>query len=425
MPIAESLKEIIRPYYLRWIYFPLNPRSRPSGFSGAWRYPYRKLVAGESLEIVPGAGPDILFYPMTDWHTRPQRSQHLARAFTRLGHRSISVNPHLGRQFETVRLFDRAHRLSFLDDGLFEFHLRLPREPVYHHRLLRPEEDRFAEAVLGRLVSALGTQSAIQIVSLPIWLEVASSLRSSRGYPIVYDCHDLLAGFSNVAPEVIAAEAEMFRRADLVLFSAQALLDHHAQSYPELRAKSRLLRNAVDFAHFQVPKQPHNRPVAGYVGAIDAWFDAAALAEAARANPDLQFVLAGRVENPAIRELRLPNVELLGEVAYEQLPPLFARFDVGLIPFLCNELTMSTNPIKLYEYFSCGLPVVSAPLPEVAAFDDLVYLASNPAGFAAQVRAAICENDAQRRDRRRRIAESESWSARANQIAAEFPRLFS
>ena len=59
--------------------------------------------------------PDLLFYPMTDWHARIQRTQHLVRAFAALGFRCIYINPHLGREFETAPFFDRAHRLARLD----------------------------------------------------------------------------------------------------------------------------------------------------------------------------------------------------------------------------------------------------------------------------------------------------------------------
>jgi hypothetical protein len=84
---------------------------------------------------------------------------------------------------------------------------------------------------------------------------------------------------------------------------------------------------------------------------------------------------------------------------------------------------LMTNPIKLYEYFSCGLPVVSTPLPEAQAMGDLVYLGANPADFARQVGIALQEDDPSQRVRRREIAMRESWSARARDISAEFGAL--
>src|SRR6185369_11308199 len=134
------LKEQVRPFYLRWLYFRLHPDRRPPGFLHCWRYPYQKISGPLLSDRLPSALPDLVFFPMTDWHTRIQRTQHLARAFAGLGFRCIYINPHLGREFESVRLFDPAHRLTQLEENVYELHVRLPGEPVFHERMLSPAE---------------------------------------------------------------------------------------------------------------------------------------------------------------------------------------------------------------------------------------------------------------------------------------------
>jgi glycosyltransferase involved in cell wall biosynthesis len=181
---------------------------------------------------------------------------------------------------------------------------------------------------------------------------------------------------------------------------------------PWLETKSLLVPNAVDAAQF--PLSPAQQPVAGYAGALDEWFDVEAVRCAAECNPGCEFALIGRVEDRRVLALEsLPNIRFHGEVPYSQIPAHLSRFRAGLIPFLRTPLTLATNPIKLYEYFSCGLPVVSAPLPEVEAYRELVYLASSPKEFAAQLSRAMAETDESLRRRRRRVAEDESWQARA------------
>jgi glycosyltransferase involved in cell wall biosynthesis len=359
---------------------------------------------------------------MTDWHNRIQRTQHLVRAFAALGFRCIFVNPHLGREFETTLLFDRAHRLAELEENIYELHIRLPNEPVFHDRLLFPrEEATIVSAIRGILPDRA---PAIQILSFPLWGGVARWFRSESSCPIIYDCHDLISGFQNVSDEVIHSEAALLNEADLVLFSSKGLSDRFQRQV----RRSLLVRNAVTAAEFQRATQdgrPPGAPAAGYVGALDSWFDVDAIEQAARQNPNCRFLIAGRPEHSALRRLTaLSNVELVGEVPYRRVPEFLASLRVALIPFAITPLTLMTNPIKLYEYFSLGLPVVSSPLPEAQAMGDLVYIGNTPKDFASQVSRALLEDDPSRRARRREVAANESWTARVQTISAEFPSLF-
>ena len=356
---------------------------------------------------------------MTDWHTRIQRTQHLVRAFAGLGYRSIYLNPHLGREFETTPLRDKAHRLAQLEDGIFELHVRLPREPVFHDRLLAPDEEEIIVSAVRRILPA--GACVIQVLSFPLWTGVARRFRQESAFPLVYDCHDLLSGFQNICGDMLTAEEELLREADLVLFSSQGLMDRFRD------VKRRLLvRNAVTAAEF-APAGTVRReraPVAGYVGALDSWFDIEAVEQAARRHPQCRFILAGRVEFEPIKRLKaIPNVELAGEIPYSRLPELLGQFRVALIPFRLNPLTLMTNPIKLYEYFSCGLPVVSTPLPEALTMGDLVYVGATPADFAEQVGRALEEDDPSRRVRRKEIAMRENWTERSREISGIFREL--
>ena len=424
MPPSGRLKEAVRPYYLRWLYFPLRPEQRPHSFQDCWQYPFQKIGDAARLPQSASERPDLLFYPMTDWHTRIQRTQHLVRAFAGLGFRCVYVNPHLGREFETTPLFDKAHRLAQLEENIFELHIRLPREPVFHDRLLGEDEENIVAEAVRRVLAP--RSNAIQILSFPLWLGVARRFREESGFPMVYDCHDLLSGFQNICGDMLTAERELIREADLVLFSSQGLMDRYRDAKPACGPRKPLLvRNAVTASQFVGQDGPTGETGAvGYVGALDSWFDIEAVEQAAARNPGRRFVLAGRVEFEPIRRLEaLANVELLGEIPYSQVPRLLGSLQVALIPFRINPLTLMTNPIKLYEYFSCGLPVVSTPIPEAQAMGGLVYVGATPADFARQVALALEEDDEGRRARRKEIAARESWSERVREISQAFSEL--
>jgi glycosyltransferase involved in cell wall biosynthesis len=155
------------------------------------------------------------------------------------------------------------------------------------------------------------------------------------------------------------------------------------------------------------------------MGALDRWFDCDAILEAARAHPALEFVLAGAVQDARILRLKeCPNIRFTGEVPYAELRNLMATWAVATIPFLRNPLTLATNPIKLYEYFSAGLPVVGTRLPELELFSDLTYIADSPRQFAECIAKAMEETDATLPARRKAVAARETWTERANALCA-------
>jgi glycosyltransferase involved in cell wall biosynthesis len=394
------VRELLRPWYLKWCYFRLWPRRRPSGFTECWQ-------RGQ-----PGSreNADVVFLPMSDWHGPRQRTQQLALALAGRGRRCLYVNPHLGREFPQPWLFSRSSIALDVAERVTELHVHLPLEPVFHHRALRDDEEiRVVEAIAARLA-----RGGVVVSCFPLWNGVAQRLRESHGALIVYDCHDLLEGFGNVASELLAREREAMAAADVVVFSSQPLADRWG-------GRGTIIRNAGDPEHFRlVPwKARPERPVIGYVGALNHWFDSDAVARAAEQRREWEFRLVGPVDSADVSRLRASsNVRLVGPVNYGELPACMAVFDVALIPFKLTPLIEAVNPVKLYEYLACGLPVVSAQLPEVVTFCDHLYTYGSGDSLAAAIEIALREDNQERREARRAAVAGETWAARAAAMEA-------
>jgi glycosyltransferase involved in cell wall biosynthesis len=103
-------------------------------------------------------------------------------------------------------------------------------------------------------------------------------------------------------------------------------------------------------------------------------------------------------------------------VPYDALPEYSAGFDVGIIPFVVNELTRSVNPIKLLEYLACGLGVVSTDMPEVRRFSEHVRIASGGDDFVDGIEAALNESSDDFSRSRRGVAASHSWESIAERF---------
>lgn len=130
------------------------------------------------------------------------------------------------------------------------------------------------------------------------------------------------------------------------------------------------LPNGTDAAKLaKVPAKIGGRFTVGFVGGFGHWVDFEAVTEAARLCPEIDFRLVGggdRFEEVKSLAGGLDNVSLTGQVDYDRVQVELAAMDACLIPFKVNRLTDRVSPIKLFEYWAAGRPVVASHTREVA-----------------------------------------------------------
>lgn len=242
---------------------------------------------------------------------------------------------------------------------------------------------------------------------------------------VIYHCVDEYSAFSGVLRDVlIGMERDLIRRADLVFTSSEQLCVERRALNPN----THFVPHGVDVAHFSRALDPETvvpnellelpRPVVGFFGLLADWVDLPLLRALALARPDWSIVLVGKAATDLGPVRRLPNVYLLGQKPYRVLPAYCRGFDVCIIPFRVNELTVRANPLKLREYLAAGRPVVSTPLPEVSRYDGLVHLADGPESFIKAVGAALAERSDAMALGRLKAMRGESWDARVAEISA-------
>ncbi len=222
--------------------------------------------------------------------------------------------------------------------------------------------------------------------------------------------------------------ARALRDADVVVSVARRLHDQAVRERPD----ALYVPNAVEEGRFEREPDPNpaladpafaavlaaGRPIAGYYGALANWFDYALVEATARLRPDWSFVLIGPDHDGSLARSkldRLPNVHALGPRPYTALPGYLHRFDVATIPFAINDITLATSPLKLYEYFAAGRPVISTPMPECAAFDEVRIVRSAEAFAAALDEARRDAADPAFRARLHALAARNTWSVRARE----------
>jgi glycosyltransferase involved in cell wall biosynthesis len=106
------------------------------------------------------------------------------------------------------------------------------------------------------------------------------------------------------------------------------------------------------------------------------------------------------------------NVRILGDRHYSLLPSYLQHFDVAWIPHRVGEGETGGDPIKLYEYWAAGCPVVSTPIDGLGRWGERLTLAST----TDEMRSAI--RRLQQDPVQTRVPSDRTWAAIADRILA-------
>jgi len=234
----------------------------------------------------------------------------------------------------------------------------------------------------------------------------------------IYDCMDELSAFKGAPAALKEREADLMRRASLVLTGGQSLYEAKRHQHTNIHA----FPSSVDVEHFaqarSITTEPADQapipgPRLGFFGVIDERMDLSLVDGAAAARPSWQIVMIGPVVkiDPATLPMR-PNIHYLGPKQYEELPQYVAGWDVAFLPFARNEATRFISPTKTPEYMAAGKPVVSTSIRDVVrpyGQQGLVRIADDVPEFVRACTAAMAEDPTKRTTQADAFLRQTSW----------------
>lgn len=379
-------------------------------------------LSPEPLAVETLRGRDLLCFSH-DWNGDPLSKTHLMRLMARdnrvlwvnsIGYRTPTASSaDLSRAFR--KLAAAAAPLREVEPNLFV--LNPLAIPVYGNPGVRAFNRRFLRWQVKRAMRQLRFERAINWVFNPAASVIAGELGEET---LIYYCVDEYTQFTGVAAQSLAElEEQLMRRSDFVIVSADRLYQSKAPFNP----RTVMVRHGVDFAHFRraldastvvpadIARLP--RPVIGFFGLIADWVDVELMARVAERFSQGSVVVLGKATTDVSALESLPNVHLLGRKPYGELPAYCKGFDVALMPFRINELTLNANPLKVREYLAAGLPVVSTAIPEVEVL-GWCRIGHDSDGFLHEVEQALLDPGPS--EARSEAVRGESWEARLNEI---------
>ena len=376
-------------------------------------------------------GENIIILSSDDWSSGLKTSKyHVARTLARHNQvffvNSVGLRSPEASAGDVKRMWDKLR--SFLQGAS-----RVPEGLCVYSPILFPF---MRDAAPVRQVNGVLLRSALRYyqhslsLSTPYVLSFAPAFNAVLGHldekAVCYYCIDDLTGYEGVERSAfLEKERELVEKSDCVVCSSGELVDRFRD-----RKKTHYVPHGVCWQMFRravneelpLPEDLRDipEPRLGFYGFLsDEWVDYELLHEIARRKPEWQIVLIGKPRSGMdMSELVSPaNIHYLGLKPFECLPAYTRHFSVGLVPFCRNELTASCNPLKLLEYLSGGLPVVSTDISEVHRFEQLVDIANSAEHYISLCAEAISEDDPTKRRRRSDAVKKHSWEDRVDQLS--------
>lgn len=147
-----------------------------------------------------------------------------------------------------------------------------------------------------------------------------------------------------------------------------------------------------------------------YFGTVwGKWVDWELIRETARLCPDSAFNFIGERNEEREAQINEPNIHFLGKKVQKELPAYLRHSNLAIIPFRLDGIGMYVSPIKIFEYLSMEIPVLTTSMPDVKDYPN-TYLADTAAQWAdiinQPIETASC----------REFIRKNSWKARGRDL---------
>ncbi|MEW5895890.1 MAG: glycosyltransferase family 9 protein [Candidatus Omnitrophota bacterium] len=367
---------------------------------------------------------NIICFGQMNWDWCWTGKQHFMSRLAQRGHRVLYIDPQWDTKpkgfLNTIKtlfpVWSKAG-LREIDHSLFIY--TYPYCPLLRWRLCNYRYP----LVLKNLIHNLGFNDPVVMTMLPQSQPIIEALNFEK---IVYYAIDEMTAFGGTLAEdkvrIRQQEEKLVKKSTMVLAVSLRLLNRIKNLHPN----THLLPNAVDPHHYSPLRlerlSPHpclpskTGPFITFIGQLDERMDQSIVRKMAGSHPDWTIILAGRIKDGVDFSFlkKFSNIIFTGYLHYSELPSILKQTDVCIIPYHRDELTLSSSPVKAYEYLASGRPVVSTLLDGLAECRDVIKMATTHEEFLALVESALKDDTEDERLKRLAKAKENSWEERTD-----------
>ncbi len=253
-----------------------------------------------------------------------------------------------------------------------------------------------------------------------------------QGFKFIYEYIDdispELAGTKEVPQNIINKyEFVMNNQSSYIIVTADLLKEDVIKHRGEKNMA--FSSNGVDYNFFQHFEQnfkyekdfteieKKGKPIIMYYGALAKWFDYSLLKKIAQTDK-YNIILFGIKYDESYDENmeQEKNIYFLGTKDYKVLKYYAKKADILIIPFLINDITKATSPVKLFEYMALHKPIVTTDMNECRKYKS-VLIGKNHDDFLKKLNQALdLKKDQKYINLLDKEAKENDWSMKAKSI---------
>lgn len=273
-------------------------------------------------------------------------------------------------------------------------------EEINNNLILINLENKSIQKILFSKLKNINKPKYIQIYSTD-WNMKLEELKEyiKNGYKIIYEYIDeinpILSGTKDIPINIKEKYEYMLSDKENIFVVATA--DKLREDIEKKRGTEKLVFacNGVDYEHYKKIDKTfefdktfkeilnENKPIIGYYGAFASWFDYDMVSNLAKQRPEYNIVLIGSKYDDSLEKSnieKLDNVFYLGTKDYKILKNYANRFNVCIVPFVINDITKATSPLKIFEYMALEKPIVTTAMDECKKYKS-IFIANDQEEF--------------------------------------------
>lgn len=167
----------------------------------------------------------------------------------------------------------------------------------------------------------------------------------------------------------------------------------------------------------------------GFIGAISNRLDYHLLFKLIMLTPKINYIFIGpisfdiNVSSKPIKKLTQKlfsynNVIHIGLVPKNKIAQFINIFDIAIIPYdIKDDFNRLCYPMKLFEYFAAGKPVISTPIKELKQFPNLVFTGNNSQFWQQKIKYLLSKPWPKNlQEQQKKLARANSWQNKVNKI---------